>query len=393
MTKSLVVLCDGTSNSIGTDLSNVAKLFRCLTKNDTQRVFYNPGVGTIGADGWWSSRLRGAKAIFEQAVGLGMDRDICDLYRFLCETYEPGDQIYLFGFSRGAYTVRIVAALIHMTGLLYPDQVNLTGHILRAYKRIGESDDSASTEDFERVQSFADVAGSRRATVHFLGIWDTVSSVIVPGRNLFGLLPGSSRMPFTRRNPKVRAVRHAVAIDERRAMFRSNRWIEDQYFVPDPFHVPDPPIQQDVKQVWFAGVHADVGGGYGELESGLAKIPLGWMLREAKAHGLAVKDNRVKRFIMGEKAFPKDAYVAPDARGQAHKSLRRGWWLVEYLPKKAKFRETRKLSFLGLYLPCGEPRLMTHDNLPPMIYASVVERSKATGYDPDNLPAEFSVED
>lgn len=115
--KSIVLMCDGTSNSISHDLSNIVRLYRCLRKDESQHCFYNPGVGTIGGDGWWSERLRRGKAVFEQATGWGIDRDICRTYQFLCEAFEPGDRIYMFGFSRGAYTVRVVAALIEMIGI------------------------------------------------------------------------------------------------------------------------------------------------------------------------------------------------------------------------------------------------------------------------------------
>ena len=389
MARSLIVLCDGTANSIGPDLSNVAKLFRCLVQDDTQRVFYNPGVGTVGSEGWWSSRLRDAHGVFEQATGFGIDEDVGACYRFLCETYELGDRIYLFGFSRGAYAARIVAALVHMVGLLRPDQLNLIGPLISAYKRIGDKDGRARPEDFDNVTLFRDIAGARLAPVHFLGVWDTVSSVIVPGRNLFGLLPGSSRLPYTRTNSSVRTVRHAAALDERRAMFRLNRWIEEQEF-HDPCQPDQPPVAQDVKQVWFAGVHADIGGGYCEAKSGLAKITLAWMIEEAEAHGIKCMKERVARFVLAE--LGAAVIAPPSATAPMHESLTAAWWPLEWIPKKASIRETRTSSLAGLYLPRGEPRRTRYGEHLPMVHRSVVERMAMRGYAPVNLAEPYAVE-
>lgn len=389
MAKSLVALCDGTANSIGPDLSNVARLFRCLVQDATQRVFYNPGVGTVGSEGWWSSRLRDAYGVFEQATGFGIDEDVDSGYRFLCETYEPGDRIYLFGFSRGAYTVRIIAALVHMVGLLRPDQLNLIGPLISAYKRIGEKDGRAKPEDFDNVTLFRDIAGARCTPVHFLGVWDTVSSVLVPGRNLFGLLPGSSRLPYTRTNASVRTVRHAAALDERRVMFRLNRWIEEQEF-HDPCQPGQPVVAQDVKQVWFAGVHADVGGGYCEAKSGLAKITLAWMIEEAEAHGLLCMKERVAHFVLAEQGA--GVIAPPSAAAPLHMSLTAGWWLLEWIPKKASLRETRTRSLAGLYLPLGEPRRTRYGERVPTVHRSVDERKASLGYNPVNLAEPYAIE-
>ena len=105
MPKDIVVCCDGTGNEIGTNISNVLKLFRVLEKSDEQRVYYHPGVGTIGLQSTWRRLKQEARGVFSMATGAGLDKDVLGGYRFLCENYEEGDRVFLFGFSRGAYTV------------------------------------------------------------------------------------------------------------------------------------------------------------------------------------------------------------------------------------------------------------------------------------------------
>ncbi|MCZ8164045.1 MAG: DUF2235 domain-containing protein [Brevundimonas sp.] len=386
--KHIVLLCDGTANHLGTDLSNIARIFRCLEKDEKQLVFYNSGVGTVGADMWWSERARRAKALFEQATGYSIDQDIISIYGFLCTQYNPGDQISLFGFSRGAYTIRIVAALIHMVGILPRDQVNLAGFALSYLKIISSKDGAADKSDFERVYEFSRVAGARSAEVSFLGLFDTVSSLILPGRN--GPFPGLATLPHTRRNPSVRTVRHAAAIDEKRAMFRLNRWEEPQPFIQDRFDVPQPPPEQDIKQVWFAGVHSDIGGGYPEQDSGLAKIPLHWMIEEAKLSGLKFSDRRIEKYVLGVERSGKDEFASPNPIASAHDSLK-GSYIFELIPKMRRFAETR-LPRWPVYLPLGEPRNLTRTRPRPLIHQSVLDRIAAGDYRPINLPPEHEVE-
>ena len=115
MPKNIVVCCDGTGNEIETCTTNVLKLFRCLEKYAGQVVFYDPGVGTIASVKPWSQWRQDLSTVFELATGKGIDDRVLKAYQFITQTYEEGDQIFLFGFSRGAYTVRIVAALVHGT--------------------------------------------------------------------------------------------------------------------------------------------------------------------------------------------------------------------------------------------------------------------------------------
>lgn len=348
--RNLVVLCDGTSNQVEGDLSNVLKLYRIASKSPLQRVFYDPGVGTIGNDSSWGRLRQKIASVLSIATGAGLDANVLHAYRFLCETYRKGDRIFLFGFSRGAYTVRALAGMIHMMGLLHPDQINLCGFALNAYKHAAERSDLHVAWDFARI------VRSRTVPIHFVGVWDTVASMIVPRPDRF-YVPSLRMLPYTRVNPSVRAFRHAMAIDERRRLFRLNRWAEGQDFVPFPFEEPQMKMPQDCEQLWFAGNHSDVGGGYPETRSALSKLPLDWMTNEAVAHGLHIDPAMFRHLTHGD---PLDGgrhdYVAPDPMGPLHDALKGGWWVLEWLPKLAKWKETRKASLLAVYLPLGERR-------------------------------------
>lgn len=379
MSKNIVICCDGTGNQVSGDLTNVLKFYRCLSKDDSQRVFYDPGIGTIGNANPWRRRWNQVKGAFGLATGAGLDDNILDAYRFMIAQFEPGDRLYFFGFSRGAYTVRALAGLVHSIGVLRPDQMNLAPYALTTYKRAGEEG------RFDIAWDFARITGSARATIHFMGVWDTVASMIVPRRDRF-YLPSLGTLPFTRTNPSVRAFRHAMAIDERRRMFRLNHWNGDTRFVVDPFSKPAVTEPQDCKQVWFAGVHADVGGGYAENESGLSKFPLIWMAQEALAHGVQLDCGMLDHLAFGKPLEGgRRQYVAPNAAGMLHRSLKGWWWLIEFLPKSVKWREwPTHLGIWGYYLPKGEVRA-----IPPgaSIDPSVRERQAAIpDYRPPNLP-------
>jgi uncharacterized protein (DUF2235 family) len=270
MARKLVVLLDGTGNQIGANLSNVLKFYRCLEQDEDQLVYYDPGVGTIGVPGWWSQLKLKFQEVLGLALGYGLDDNVLGAYSWLCRNWREGDCIYLHGFSRGAYTARVVAGFIHMCGLLRPEQLNLAGYALVAYKS------SADRNDLDIGFNFRRIAGARRPRIRLVGVWDTVSTVIVPRPDRF-YLPSLQTLPFTRTNPSVETFRHAIAMDERRRMFRLNHWKDDKGSAPDP-----ETGAVRTRQTWFAGVHSDVGGGYPEGESALSKYPLLWMIAQAR---------------------------------------------------------------------------------------------------------------
>jgi uncharacterized protein (DUF2235 family) len=333
--KNVVLCCDGTANEFAKDRTNVVKLFSTLIQDPTaQVVSYHPGLGTMEPPGALMPLRRRIARFLGLALGYGLDADIRDAYAFLMGAFEPGDRLFMFGFSRGSYTVRAVAALLHLYGLIPRGNEPLVPYAIRMFGGLnprgsGEVASDQAKEDFFRL------AGEFRATFgklreckpHFVGVFDTVSSV--------GWIENPIHFPFTASNPDINIARHAVAIDERRAFFRTNLWTEPPKVGP-----------RDLKQVWFPGVHADVGGGYHEKESGLAKIALQWMLNEATAAGLAVDLTKVA-VVLGNR---DGGHVKPDPTAAMHKSLK-GWWLLaEVLPKRHydwKRKEQRRRPNFG----------------------------------------------
>jgi uncharacterized protein (DUF2235 family) len=172
MSKNIVICCDGTGNEINTTISNVLKLYRVLEKDEHQRVYYHPGVGTIGLENPWGHFKQQAYAIRGVVTGAGLDEDVLGAYRFLCKTYEKGDKVWLFGFSRGAYTMRVLAALIQVIGLLSQDQIDLAGYAFSAYKN-ASSNHEGSTNDsntfLEEAWHFSQIAGGYHVPIEFLG--------------------------------------------------------------------------------------------------------------------------------------------------------------------------------------------------------------------------------
>ena len=410
--KNIVVCCDGTGNEISENISNVLKLYRVLRKTcktqPCQVVFYDPGVGTLARPDPWTKFKQDAVAVLGLATGYGLDDNVLAAYEFLINQYEDGDDIYLFGFSRGAYTVRVLAGLVHRIGLLSPDQRNLAGAALTAYKQVGTESGPVSpasanvnegtidnvqptlfTTD-DRASQFARIVSARWPTIKFVGVWDTVASVIVPRPDRLYAF-SMQTLADTRRNPSVRTFRQAIAIDEHRRMFRLDTWDEPQTFKHNRFSATNNAEPQDAQQVWFAGVHGDIGGGYPERESGLSKFPLIWMIEEAVKHGLAVDPRTVNQLAWGvQRKGSPFSYVRPDFLQNPHNSMSAFWQVLEWLPKADKYKEwSARKSALGYYLPKAEPRLIPSGSF---IHQSAVDRVAAVaGYRPENLPTNRNV--
>lgn len=385
MPKNIVVCCDGTGNEIGVNMSNVLKLYRILEKNENQVVYYDPGVGTLGQRKTWGKFSQNVRGILGLATGYGLDDDVLGAYRFLADNYDDGDQIFLFGFSRGAYSVRVLAGFMHLLGLLRPDQLNYVGYAFTAYKRA-----AMDGEDLSVAWHFRSIVGGRTIPIKFLGVWDTVASVIVPRPDRF-YFPSLETLPYTLQNPSVEVFRQAIAIDEFRRMFRLRPWKDEQEFKPNRFSTSEP-RKQDSRQVWFSGCHSDIGGGYPEAESGLSKFPLHWMIRQAQAHGLNANTSMFNHLVEGKaRRGSQHEYVEPSAGAELHKSSTGAWRILEWLPKKVKWREwpARKAKF-GLYLPHYEPRMIPENAL---IHDSVFQRKNTfPSYQPQNLPKSFEIE-
>ncbi|MEO1734169.1 MAG: DUF2235 domain-containing protein [Pseudomonadota bacterium] len=388
MPKNIVVLCDGTSNEISSNRTNVLRLYGCLQKDESQIVFYDPGVGTFGADNAWSQTYRKFTELWGQATGWGLDRNVKESYRFIVENYEKGpkidgrhphrDQIYIFGFSRGAYTARVLAGFIHCVGLMNKENLNLLDYAYRAYKSIGKNEGKGHDSDvFAEVRLYERILQTDRPTIRCLGLFDTVASVIEPGR----LLPRLSSNAFTSTNSSVQTVRHAVAINEERTMFQPTLWPEGGEYRPNLFD-KDSAVPQDSKEVWFTGVHGDIGGGYPEDQGALAKLPLAWMLDEIKSTGLKLKPRTINRIVLGQGDDNK--YSKPDPKGRLHNSMTTAWSILEFIPRRLpRGGIANRSGFLGVYLPLFSPRPIPDG---AKLHKSVEERG--TPY-PKNLPGHF----
>ena len=196
MPKNIVICCDGAGDEFGDRNSNVIKLYGTLVQdNDQQIAYYHPGSGTMGSPDalaklahWWTQMLG-------LGFGYGLTWNIGDAYAYLMANYKDGDRVYLFGFSRGAYTVRALAAMLHMYGLLHPGNESLVPYIARMFRARNE-------RTFALAARFKGTF-SRPCKPHFLGVWDTVSYV--------GWIESPVRLPYTSNSPNINVGRHAVA--------------------------------------------------------------------------------------------------------------------------------------------------------------------------------------
>lgn len=283
--RNLVLLFDGTGNILGNQQdTNVVKLLRMLGKGrdpsgqaPTQLVYYDPGVGTANefpADGLFSKARNKARQLAGLALGSGVFPNMAEAYRFLVNTYQRGDRIYLFGFSRGAFTARAVAGMINMYGLIHTEGLPLIETLVRTYFAPRGRKNQAGTKSRE---AFArDVIDNfslgRTPLVHFVGVWDTVEAI---GSGLMGGIRITNSTDFDRK--RFAHVRHAMSLHESRSKYTPRRY-EDPHFTAQeqPWRSYD--------QRWFRGVHSDVGGSY--ARDGLSDLTLAWMVDQAVAQGL-----------------------------------------------------------------------------------------------------------
>jgi len=314
--KNIIICCDGTGNEYGTNNTNVVETYTVALKNEKQIVYYDPGVGTGGWEYNEGSGSLSAKA--DLATGRGLQKNVIDAYQFLMETYEKSDKVYVFGFSRGAFTARSLAGMLHKCGLLRSDNDNLVEYASKIYN---------TNKNTEIANGFK-TTFSRPCPVYFVGVWDTVKSLVMNANKKFH---------DAKLNSDVKYGYHALSIDEKRKDFPPYLWDENNIHA-----------NQTIEQVWFAGVHADVGGWYDER--GLANISLHWMLNKAISCGMLVDKNTLKQY----KQDPLD---------KQHEEYK-GFW---------KFR--------GSHI-----RKITEDSL---LHESVKQRLESNmGYKPKNIPSD-----
>jgi uncharacterized protein (DUF2235 family) len=277
MAKNIVVCLDGTNNQLrAADNTNVVRLLNLLDLKDPakQVAYYDPGVGTFSSPSAWSPPARFASRYAGLMFGAGLRENLGQAYSFLMETYEPEDRIFVFGFSRGAYNARALTGMLDVFGVFRRGSENLVPYAANTYAKQQRHDDPHFFEGLRVYAQTHSITRNGHTPVHFVGIWDTVKSA--------GTLTRQLKWPFTRQLPHARTIRHAVAIDEIRRPFAP-------YLVnpPNPKHLLVEQ-HQDLLEVWFSGVHSDVGGMFAE-GTRLSDIPLKWMADEAVASGLLVR--------------------------------------------------------------------------------------------------------
>ncbi|KDR68088.1 hypothetical protein GALMADRAFT_146577 [Galerina marginata CBS 339.88] len=385
--RNLVVSIDGTANQYGEKNTNVIELYNLVLKgdDDRQRTWYNSGIGTYARPSWKSLKFYG-KVLHHKidlAIAWDFDRTLLAAYRWLSDNYKPGDCIFLFGFSRGAFQVRVLSAMIDKVGLIFKGNEMQIPFAYELYAdsesnkptatRVGESPvESPQTTSLSSARRFKEAFSYPEVKVHFVGAWDTVSSI--------GIVRGTHMLPGTVDGMKhVCYFRHALALDERRVKFlpeyayggsamppttvsdakKSNQSIfsrllarmkkvitEKSANVAETSDVIDTPelVNMDKKkhqhtlEVWFAGTHSDIGGGNAYNASmDRSRPPLRWMVFEAGAQGL-----RTKRF-QRELSFQEQVEIK--------ESLTPAWWLLEVLPLRRLTHTRRPNGSVNSHMP------------------------------------------
>lgn len=332
MKKRIITCNDGTWNKPGTTdqgegvMTNVEKLFKIIPGLDQQGIeqvcFYDEGVGT-------------SPGVFNQiaggVTGEGIDKNIKDTYRFLMWNYTgTDDELFLFGFSRGAYTARSLAGFIRNCGILKPENLHLVDEAYELYRdrTFVTHPDSDAMKSFRRNYSFNGVGNT---LIKCVGVWDTVGALGIPFN--IRLLEDKTRYNFhdvTLSSWVVHAF-HAMALDERRDVFKPTLWEASNKM----------PATNTLEQVWFSGVHANIGGGY--AQSGLSDIALVWMIEKAGRIGLHVDTS----LLVDDSADLKPVHICPTVKGYMRDSVADFWLyrLAGHSPRQILFNQLPKPLF------------------------------------------------
>ncbi|KAJ7458060.1 hypothetical protein B0H11DRAFT_1873521 [Mycena galericulata] len=320
--RNLVISIDGTSNQFGFNNTNVVELHsRVITgASADQNKYYNCGIGTYvpyqNKTSWkyWQQKVDNG---LDLAFALNFKDIILKAYRWLSHVYKPGDKIYFFGFSRGAYQVRTLAGMIETVGLVDEGNEELIPFAYEIYLERHKVANEATKFAANFKKTF-----SRDVRIHFVGVWDTVSSV--------GVFRGKP-LPLTSSAQHICTFRHALALDERRVKFLP------EYVDGGSSTTTSTGTPIDVKEVWFAGTHSDIGGGVKpNLELNLSSVPLLWMENEATAAGLRLRPR-------GETG---GAWNLEDLqKHDVHESLTTGWKALECLPlTRLSFKTAKEVT-------------------------------------------------
>lgn len=342
--KRLALFFDGTWNIPGSN-TNVWRLSLMLAEAGrdglAQKKFYDAGVGTR-----WYDRLTGGM------FGAGLSENIRSGYRWLMEHYDPGDEIYLFGFSRGAFTARSLAGLISRCGLLKPDAPM---SFMQVYERYQKGDTVRPLYELEYLQrhghrdfdfeerTLLEYAYYGRDFIKMVGVWDTVGSIGIPFGNFKGISSRSLKFHNTNLSKVVQHSYQALAMDEYRHPYWAVLWTDFVPAVPKP-GTPAEPDDPFVEQRWFAGAHANVGGGY--CNDLLLQRPLAWMQKKAEVCGLGFRSHAI---VTDEdlEMKPTDSYS--QFLGGAWKLITLGkryvrWVMAPPVRKKAHWKGTTRIE-------------------------------------------------
>lgn len=356
MAKKIIIFCDGTWNRRERRVNgtlhptNVVQLMRALKptdQNHTQQVvYYDQGVGTRGL---WDKIVGGL-------FGVGLSHNIKEAYRFIANNYddrdEARDEIFLFGFSRGAYTARALSGLIGAVGLLPKRSLEYVPEVYKYYRTRPEKRAFSKHKEIMISQ----IPESRRhIPIKFIGVWDTVGALGIPVRGLNWISRAWVGFHNTELSGKLNFAYHALAIDEKRRPFAPNLWTKQEL----------PNANQEVMQVWFPGVHSSIGGGYDD--PGLSDMALTWMAKRAEDRGLEF-----------DPAYFREK-VRPDPSGVLLDSFTLPYRLVSWVPGLRPYRRP-----IGTIQPAG------HGVCPvfrEMIHESALQRLNALpdSYAPENL--------
>lgn len=334
MTKRLIICADGTwntpeqeGNKGGAKTStNVLKLLRALNAvaaDGTPQIrFYCQGVGT----GNVLDRFTGG------SFGVGLSANVLDCYRFLANNYCPGDEIYIFGFSRGAFTARSLGGLIGALGFIHPRRL---GRLPQgwSYYRI-PPDQRVAPE----AQALLEPLGERRTDIPIacIGVWDTVGALGIPLKLFRTFRAEDYTFHDVELGRTVKLALHALAIDEQRKVFAPTLWDESKVHP-----------EQTVRQVWFPGVHSNIGGGY--ADQGLSDIALDWMIGELKAHTPLSFDDA----YIAEAVDPRVDGTLYDSRGGLLWKLWPG--LARAIPPGATVHPSARERRLAVLQPTYDP--------------------------------------
>ena len=423
MPKNIVLLSDGTGNSSAKLFTtNVWRLYQALDLGDPvlQVAFYDNGVGTSSFK---------PLAILGGIFGYGLKRNVIALYSFLCRNYHEGDRIFGFGFSRGAFTIRIVAGLVAHEGLVpyTGDEAQLARNAKAAYRQFRERFTTTARIEvpfrwiYHSVLKFFNppvpLEQRHQPLIHFLGLWDTVDAYGGPIEEItraidFGLFPLS--MPDRYMSDKIDRACHALALDDERRAFwpvlwdefhvgshgNTRRYGEENWSPPADVDIPlgSAIDKQRLSQVWFAGTHADVGGGY--PQNGLSYVTLDWMMDRAVVYRLLLKPQEVARLRRCADQYDKLNDSRHGLGGYYRYQPRRVVLLLEAEPRKANI--LRDIGYLGRWLknPFAQDPQSSFDNgldagsrYSPKIHESVFRRiaAETDGYSPIVIPATYRV--